>query len=243
VDDPLLMGVLDGLADRHEQLQPLPGRQVIVVAVPCDGDAVDQFHDEEGPAGFSRAGFEDLGDVDMVHHGQGLPLRFEAGHDLGAVHAELDDLQGDLAADGLFLLGHVDDTHATLADLLKQLVRPDATAGAFDADRRVGRPSFRRRHDRSGGLFAGAVGLVGLKQGLDRPAQHSVGAARPIEVGPALRGRGDFEGGQEDLVSLGVRRAHERTSADAHPVSGPSSTEVFGNPFPLRTEMRDEYTA
>ncbi len=33
VDDPLLMGVLDGLADGHEQFQPLPRRELVLVAV------------------------------------------------------------------------------------------------------------------------------------------------------------------------------------------------------------------
>ena len=43
------------------------------------------------------AAVEDAGDVDVVHHRQGLPLGLEAGDDLAAVHARLDDLEGDLA--------------------------------------------------------------------------------------------------------------------------------------------------
>ena len=50
VDDPLLMGVLDRLADRHEQLQPLARRQLLLVAVLRDRHALDQFHDEVRPA-------------------------------------------------------------------------------------------------------------------------------------------------------------------------------------------------
>ncbi len=92
-----------------------------VVAELGDGHAVDQLHDEVGPAALGGAGVEDAGDVLMVHHGQGLPLGLEAGDDLAAVHARLDDLERDLAADGLFLLGHVDGAHAALADLLKEL--------------------------------------------------------------------------------------------------------------------------
>jgi len=45
------------------------------------------------------------------------------------VHAELDDLQCDAAANGLFLLGHVDHATAAFADLLKQLVAADTVAG------------------------------------------------------------------------------------------------------------------
>ena len=48
-----------------------------------------------------RAGVEHLGDVRMVHHRQRLPLGLEAGDDLPRVHARLDDLQRDPAADRL----------------------------------------------------------------------------------------------------------------------------------------------
>ena len=67
----------------------------------------------------------------MVHQRQGLPLGLEAGDDLARVHARLDDLQRDLAADRLLLLGHEDHAEAAFADLLQQLVRADDRAGAF----------------------------------------------------------------------------------------------------------------
>jgi hypothetical protein len=54
----------------------------------------------------------------VVHHRQRLPLGLEAGDDLAAVHAGLDDLEGDLALDRVRLLGHEHDAHAALADLL-----------------------------------------------------------------------------------------------------------------------------
>ena len=47
-----------GLADLDEQLQPLAGGQVVLVAVVGDLDAPHQFHDEERPAGLGRAGVE-----------------------------------------------------------------------------------------------------------------------------------------------------------------------------------------
>ena len=94
MDDPLLVGVLHRLADRDEQLQPLADGEAFLVAELVDRDAADQLHDEVGMAGFGRPGIEDLGDVLVVHHGQGLLLGLEAGDDLAAVHARLDDLQG-----------------------------------------------------------------------------------------------------------------------------------------------------
>ncbi len=131
VDDPLLMCVLDGLAHGHEQFQPLARVQFAVVAKLGNGHAVDQLHDEVGPAAVGRADVEDAGDVLVVHHGQGLPLGLEAGDDLAAVHPRLDDLQRDAAADRLELLGHEDGAHAPFADLLEELVGADDCAEAL----------------------------------------------------------------------------------------------------------------
>ena len=105
--------------------------EAFVVAVVGDRDAADQLHDEVGAAGGGGAGVEDAGDVGVVHHGQGLALGLEAGDDVLRVHAGLDDLERDAAADGLELLGHVDDAHAALADLFEQLVGADEGAGAL----------------------------------------------------------------------------------------------------------------
>ena len=67
----------------------------------------------------------------MIHHRQRLAFGLEAGQHLAAVHAGLDDLQGHLAADRLFLLGHKDDPHAPFADLLAKLVGADDVADLF----------------------------------------------------------------------------------------------------------------
>ena len=82
------------------------------------------------------------GDVGVIHQRQGLPLRLEAGDDLRRIHARLDDFQGHLAADRFFLLGHIDDAKAPLADLLQQLV------GADDAADILGRQVAENRCDR-----------------------------------------------------------------------------------------------
>ena len=51
VDDPFLVGVLDGLADRHEQLKPLARSQMVLVAEVGNRDTADQFHHKIRPAG------------------------------------------------------------------------------------------------------------------------------------------------------------------------------------------------
>ena len=164
MNDALLMGVLDRVADRHEQFQALARRQMVVIAIPGDGHAVDQFHDEIRPAGFRGPGVQDAGDVDMVHHCQGLPFGLEAGDDLSGVHAWLDDFQSDLAANRRMLLGHEDDAKAALAELLQQLVRADDRTRAF--------------------FQAQAVPLVGC--GLGDISLGGIGRWRLQKVAPAL---------------------------------------------------------
>ena len=85
VDDPLLVGVLHRLADRHEQLQPLAAAsagcssQYSVIGTPWTSSMT-----KYGRPVVGRAGVEDLGDVRVVHQRQGLPLGLEAGDHLAA---------------------------------------------------------------------------------------------------------------------------------------------------------------
>jgi hypothetical protein len=100
MDNPLLMRVLDGLADLNEQLEPLFHGQARLIAKIGDPDAADQFHHEIGAAGdrtrgqfivsclltpgfrlltgSHHTGIQDFGDMWMIHHGQRVTLHFEA---------------------------------------------------------------------------------------------------------------------------------------------------------------------
>ena len=82
VNDPLLMSVLDGLADLHEQIQPLPCRVAALVAVVGDRHPFDQLHHKVGASGVGTAPIEHMGDVWVVHQRQRLPLGLEAGDDV-----------------------------------------------------------------------------------------------------------------------------------------------------------------
>ena len=87
MDDAFLVRVLDGVANFHEQLQPLLRGESVHVAVVGDGHAFHQLHHEIGPARGGRSAVEDAGDVGMLHHGKGLPFGLETGHDLAGIHA------------------------------------------------------------------------------------------------------------------------------------------------------------
>ena len=116
VDDALLVGVLDALTDLHKEVKPFGSGEAMLVAVLGNADTGDVLHSKVGLTLFGRPRLEDPGHVRMVHHRQGLPLGLEPGDDLAGVHAQLDDLQGDPPADGLLLLGQVDNPHSALAE-------------------------------------------------------------------------------------------------------------------------------
>ena len=70
-------------------------------------------------------------DVRVIEDGERLALRLEARGHLARVHAELDDLQRDVALDGARLVRAVDDAEAAFAQLFDQLVGPEHGAGAL----------------------------------------------------------------------------------------------------------------
>ena len=105
------------------------------VAISVIGTPLTSSMTKYGRPAVGGAGVEDLGDVRVVHHRQRLPLGLEPGDDLLRVHARLDDLQRDPAADGLLLLGQEDDAHAPLADPLEELVGPDVRARPLEKAR------------------------------------------------------------------------------------------------------------
>jgi hypothetical protein len=137
VNDRLLVGVLNSVADLAEQLEALNGREPLFLAVAIHRNAGHVLHDEVRPTLGRRASVEDLGDPRVVHQSEGLPLGLEARHDLPAVHARLDDLQGHPSPDRGHLLREPHLSHPPFGDELQETVRTDLFALA-DARRAVG---------------------------------------------------------------------------------------------------------
>jgi hypothetical protein len=146
----------------------------------------------------------------VVHEGQGLALGLEAGDDLAAVHAGLDDLDGDLALHGLGLLGHEDGAHAALGDLLQELVLAhDPARGILRVRACHGRARGRRHHRFGGGPFQEAVLLVVHGQeGLDAALQGGILPAGLAQVLAAGFRRRDMAGDVENRLFPGVRQGH-----------------------------------
>ena len=119
VNDPFLMGVLNGLANLDKQFQAFAGIQVILVAILRYFDSPDQFHHKKWPPRFSGAGVQHARNVWMIHHGQRLLLGFKPGNHIFRVHAQLDDFERNPAANRLFLLRHINHPAAAFPDFLQ----------------------------------------------------------------------------------------------------------------------------
>src|SRR5580698_7858411 len=106
------MSVLHRLTDVGKKLQTLWECQLALIAIVGNGQAANQLHDKIRPARNSFAAIEDTRDVRMIHESERLPLGLEASNDLTRVHAGLENLQSDLASNGLHLFGHEHDAKA-----------------------------------------------------------------------------------------------------------------------------------
>ena len=145
----------------------------------------------------------------MVHQRQGLPLSFEAGDDLFGVHAQLDHLERDSAADGLGLLGHIDHPAAAFADLLKEFVATNAVAGFFDDGADSGLGLFGQK---------ALARFVRTEQGLDSREQGSVFAARTCQKAMPFFGGRDVQRLLEDfLFAIGSIRDGHTANSFCHP--------------------------
>ena len=158
--------------------------QLVVVAVFRDRDPADQFHHEVGPSLLGRSGVQHVGDVGMIHQGESLAFGLKPGDHGFAVHAWLDDFQGDLATHGFDLLGRPDDPHPAFAQLLTQLVGTDPGAGLLG--QWASSERFRQVRDR---ILQEAVRvLVGRQEPLDFHTEVGVLRTRLVQVLRPLRG-------------------------------------------------------
>src|SRR5207248_214887 len=104
MDDALLMRMLNRLAHRKKELKTLSNAKTMMVAVLCNRNAIHELHDEVWVSPLGYVGIQDVSDIGMVHHGDGLALIIESRDDLAGVHAALNDFQCHAAVDRIGLL-------------------------------------------------------------------------------------------------------------------------------------------
>ena len=118
MDDALLMGVVNRIADPGEQLEPLRQVESVAGGVVGEGLATDQLHREErlGPTrSLGSPGLVDLGDSGMLQPAEHLGLPGKAPGQLIRHQAGPDDLERHGSV-RLILLGLIDGAHAALAE-------------------------------------------------------------------------------------------------------------------------------
>ena len=128
VDKAALMGMLHGIADFRDQLQPLAWIELVGLAIGEQSLAMDQFHGEVGlvtEGRFRGAGVVDLRDPRVLQSAKGLRFVLKSTQHLSSGVAGADDLERDSAL-WMLLLGLVDGSHAALA---KQAKDPVAANG------------------------------------------------------------------------------------------------------------------
>ena len=128
MDDPLLVGVLDPVADAGEQVQTLIQTELPPVAVVGEGNTSHQLHHEVGSSIVGGPCIEDPGDAGMVHDREGLPLGLEASHHPVRVHSGLDDLDRHLPTHRLDLFTQEDDAETTFSQPLTRSSQKPALA-------------------------------------------------------------------------------------------------------------------
>lgn len=132
----------------------------------------------------------------MIHHRERLALGLEARHDRPAVHAQFDDLEGDVAFDRFLLFRHPDLAKSAFADLFEQFVAVQDLGRGF----LVGKGGHGRRRSLHGGSGQQAVvGKMFLQQIVHLAAQIDLLVARLTEIRRARLRRGDLQSCKKDL--------------------------------------------
>ena len=201
---PFWWRVLHGRADLHEQVEPVLDAQPAGVAVFGQRPALDQLHDEIGPAGSDAAGLVRVVPPSRILAMLGwsisamLPLGLEPRQDGLGVHPRLDQLEGHQPLDRL----------CAARPSRRCPCRPRRSARAACSGRRRSHRPARRpargdcRPRRVGSIarrIEDVVGLgVGPEQGLDATPQPLVAGAGLGEEGGALGLGRLVQGGDED---------------------------------------------
>ena len=221
VDDAALVRVVHRPAELEEHLEALADRQAAAVAEGGDRLARRQVHHEVGAASLRGARVQNPRDRGVLHEREGLPLRLEPRDDLPGVHPQLDHLHGDVAADGVRLVGLEHDAEAALAELLGQGVRVQG-----HAHRQVVLGGRQRggRLEEVTGRFVGVEELPHLSGEVRVLPRGALEPAVPAGSGGLLEGGGEqpLLRGERPLGLLARRRPGGHRGASPSGPSGPS---------------------
>ena len=126
MNDSLLVRVLHRATDLHEEANAFAHREAMRRGVRGDRVADHVLHHDVREPRIGGARVVDVRDVGVIHHRERLLLGAEARDDLARVAARTQNLDRNLAPNGLVLLGEVDGPHAALAENAHDSVRAHA---------------------------------------------------------------------------------------------------------------------
>ena len=178
VDDEVLVGVLDGIADLQKELQAGVKGEFVLAAILRDGDAFDVLEGEVEFAALGDATAEQTRYEGMREEGEDLAFLTEALAEEFARDGDVDELDGNLLVElAVAAVCEVDGAHAAAADEVIELVRPDLSgfAGGF-----------------GGGFGGGGVvavtlfGFAGAQEGAQLIHERGVAFAASFKDGGAL---------------------------------------------------------
>ena len=95
MNDEVLVGVVNGRANRAEDSQTRIDGQPVLVAILGDRQAIDELHDEVRKAIGSCSAVQDLTDVGVIEAGKNLPFVAKASGSELCAQLRTDDFQGD----------------------------------------------------------------------------------------------------------------------------------------------------
>ena len=136
VDDAVVVGALEGVADRGDDGEGFGGGETAGLEELAEIETVDEFHDEEAAAG-GLAEVVDGDDVGVIEGGEGFGFGGEAGGEGwvgGAFRGE--EFEGDEPVEGA-LSGFEDDAHAAAAEAFEDFELGEERLDGVDGGERL----------------------------------------------------------------------------------------------------------
>ena len=120
--NPLLVSMLNRLADGDQQLQAFAQRESRLVAKLVQRQTMNQFHHKEWLVAVRHSGIQNSGDIGVIHQRQRLALLLEPSQHGFGIHPGLNELQSNPPFHRFGLLSNPHLSHSAFANFFPQNV-------------------------------------------------------------------------------------------------------------------------
>ena len=196
VNDAVLQGELNGVANGAKEADAFADVEFAIVAPLIDRFALDILHDEIGPAFFGGAGVVETGDVGMLERSQDRALLLEALDHFAPGRFGSDDFDGDLLfEEAVRAAREVDSAHAAPSDFAQDFIISEA------ASLEAARVGTQFGGSGQGTVEEGDGALVGIEHAFHLGVQIEVGTRRFFQEGRPFSW-GFLQGCFKDIANL-----------------------------------------